>query len=433
MNASRIDAELKVLLDALSVAQERGQAGEANRLLAKARALAPNHEAVMNAMAIAALRAGNPVAARELLEKAVAKRPHLQPLWMNLAAATRLLGDLSAEAAALERAIALEPRDYIARLQQGELMLKVGREAEALDAFQQALGLAPPAGQVPATTAERLDRAVSLLRGRAERMAGHLEAALAPVRAEQDGQALARFDQGVAALLGAGRIYPSQATFFQLPELPAVPYFTRDGFPWLAALEAQTAALTGEALDLLAHHGEAFVPYVNLGSRPMNEAWAALNGSASWSYCPLIWHGRPVAGNLERAPVVREILASLPLFDVAGNAPNVCYTVIRPRTAIPPHFGATNARVRLDLPLAAGEGARARVGARIRPLVRGEALVFDDTIEHELINDSTDALVLFSADVWNPHLSELERRLTGELFTASAAFMGVGSVFEGRL
>ena len=45
MNASRIEAELRVLLDAQAKAQELGQAEEANRLLARARSLAPNHEA----------------------------------------------------------------------------------------------------------------------------------------------------------------------------------------------------------------------------------------------------------------------------------------------------------------------------------------------------------------------------------------------------
>ena len=434
MNASRIEAELRVLLDALGKAQELGQTDEANRLLARARALAPNHEAVLNVMAINALRAGNAAAARGLLERAVGRRPNLQPLWVNLAAAARALGDVVGEDAALNRALELDGRDYLALLSKAELLLHVGREAEARVIYQSALAVAPAAGQVPPSAAQRLNRAIEVLRAEAGRLGGHLEAVLAAQRATHDPAALARFDQGVLAMLGAGRVYTSQATFFQVPELPAVPFYEGADFPWLAELEAAASTLADEAAALLADAGPDFIPYIELGNGPLADRWKELNGSRVWTHYPLARNGAADEARAPRAAQLAARLPSLPLFDVPGNAPNVSYAVIAPRAGIPPHTGATNARLTVHLPLAAAEGAvRIRVGGRVATGRVGEAIVFDDTIEHELANDADQPYVFLTLDIWNPHLTAVERDLVRTLFGAYKDFAGGRAVFEGRI
>ena len=45
----------------------------------------------------------------------------------------------------------------------------------------------------------------------------------------------------------------------------------------------------------------------------------------------------------------------------------------------------------------------------------GEALIFDDTIEHEAWNGSSELRAVLIFDVWNPHLNETERALVCEL------------------
>ncbi|MEO8411193.1 MAG: aspartyl/asparaginyl beta-hydroxylase domain-containing protein, partial [Propionivibrio sp.] len=50
-----------------------------------------------------------------------------------------------------------------------------------------------------------------------------------------------------------------------------------------------------------------------------------------------------------------------------------------------------------------------RVGEQRRDWVRGEAFVFDDTIEHEAMNPSDELRVVLIFDVWNPELSPIER------------------------
>jgi len=92
-----------------------------------------------------------------------------------------------------------------------------------------------------------------------------------------------------------------------------------------------------------------------------------------------------------------------------GSAPTAVFSILEPRTRIPPHTGVNNARLICHLPLIVPPGCGFRVGAETREWQPGKAFVFDDTIEHEAWNlsDSPRAILIF--DVWNPFLSAAER------------------------
>jgi len=64
------------------------------------------------------------------------------------------------------------------------------------------------------------------------------------------------------------------------------------------------------------------------------------------------------------------------------------------------------------------------VGAQVRPWVRGQAWVFDDTIEHEAWNDSDHDRLILLFEVWQPALSPAEREAVGRLFQALDAVNG---------
>ena len=61
-------------------------------------------------------------------------------------------------------------------------------------------------------------------------------------------------------------------------------------------------------------------------------------------------------------------------------------------------------------------GCGFRVGGEIRDWRVGEAFAFDDTIEHEAWNDSDQLRAVLIFDVWNPHLTEVERALLQAFF-----------------
>ena len=49
------------------------------------------------------------------------------------------------------------------------------------------------------------------------------------------------------------------------------------------------------------------------------------------------------------------------------------------------------------------------MGGQTREWERGEAWVFDDTIEHEAWNDGDAVRIILIADLWNVFMSEAER------------------------
>jgi aspartyl/asparaginyl beta-hydroxylase (cupin superfamily) len=97
------------------------------------------------------------------------------------------------------------------------------------------------------------------------------------------------------------------------------------------------------------------------------------------------------------------------LLDLPGKGPTVMFSLLEPRTRIPPHTGSNNVRTTVHLPLIVPDGCGFRVGAETRAWQVGEAWAFDDTIEHEAWNDSGEMRAILILDVWNPLLTEAER------------------------
>ena len=162
---------------------------------------------------------------------------------------------------------------------------------------------------------------------------------------------------------------------------------------------------------------------------PHNQ-WAELNNSPRWSAFHLYKLGRRVEENAARCPRTLEVLGKVPQPLQAGRTPAAMFSLLKPRTRIPPHMGVTNVRLVTHLPLIVPEGCGFRVGNDTRHWVPGKAWVFDDTIEHEAWNDSDKLRVVLIFDVWNPLLSPEERSLVSALAAGLQAFSGAPSGYQ---
>src|SRR5271169_5427459 len=112
------------------------------------------------------------------------------------------------------------------------------------------------------------------------------------------------------------------------------------------------------------------------------------------------------------------------------TSPGAMFSLLKPRTRIPPHNGVTNTRLVTHVALIIPEGCRFRVGNETRTWVPGKAWVFDDTIEHEAWNDSDKLRVLLMFDIWHPHLTPPERAMITALTTGIKAFAGDTGSFD---
>ena len=83
-------------------------------------------------------------------------------------------------------------------------------------------------------------------------------------------------------------------------------------------------------------------------------------------------------------------------------------SILAPGARIIPHVGPTNDRLALSVGLAGLGLAEIRVGGTWRKWSVGEAIVFDDSFEHEVRNDTDRPRVVLLARFWHPDLDGAE-------------------------
>ena len=423
--AAATESRIRELMEVVDRADRSGDRSAGDRAMAQVRELAPNHPGVLNAAGMRALIAGEPAAARPLLERATAADSGSATLWLNLALANRDLRDDAGEGAALERALVADPRFYPALLQKARLLERQGKTKPAAFTYQAFLFCLPPGGHPPALQAA-VAHAAQAVDNHLRATEAFLAERLKEARARHPGARLDRFEACYGTLMGRRGLYLPAPTFMQFPRLPAIEFPDRTDFPWLDAFEAAAAEIRAEALAALAHAGSDFVPYISKPVGAPLDQWGELNDSKRWSTYFLLKNGRKVEEHLARCPRTAELLGAAPLCDVALHAPNAFFSILAPKTRIPPHTGATNMRFIVHLPLVVPKGCGFRVGAERREWREGEAWVFDDSFEHESWNDSDERRVILIFDVWNTFLTTAERDLV------SVIAQGVQEFGEGQ-
>lgn len=382
----------------------------------------PDHPAILNETALRELRSGNAAGARELLERAVARDGANTRLLMNLAGALRRLGLAAEEMGIIERVLAVEPRHLFALLQKATLLESQGKTRAAAKVYHHALQTIPPGASLPGALRGLIDKAIEATKENDAALAAHLGEQLRDLRTRHAGAEQDRFDHCVDGFLGRRRIFTQQPTFLHFPQLPAREFYPHAEFAWLGELEAASADVREEFERISTEDAASLEPYIAYPQGVPLDQWAELNHSRRWSVFYLWRDGKPVEEHLQRCPRTAQLLTTLPLLQIAGYAPTVFFSILDAKSHIPAHTGVTNTRVIVHLPLIVPPGCRFRVGSTTREWQPGEALVFDDSIEHEAWNDSDVPRAILILDVWNPYLSAAERDLVSAMVTGIARY-----------
>jgi len=363
-----------------------------------------------------AAAAGDLKTAENLLLKASEASPDDFDLILKIAAVQRGTGRPQLALANVHRALSLRPLNFTALLLRAALLGQLG-EPDATEAWSNALAqrpegeLAPELRHVVAQAEARVEKWTA---EREARMAAAMHGAEAAADPEQR-QRIQRFRTNV---LRRTRHYHSEPTHFHFPGLAEREFFPRRLFPWLEALEQETDAMAAEMQAVVAAERAELVPYVQYAEHLPLDQWRELNNNRDWTAIHLLRNGETVEGNAELCPRTMAVLAQCDQPRIRGGSPNAMFSLLAPGTAIPPHVGVNNARLVCHLPLVVPEGCWFRVGAEKRFWKRGEAFVFDDTIEHEALNPSDQLRVVFIFDVWHPELSDTEREAVMALIEA---------------
>ena len=186
-----------------------------------------------------------------------------------------------------------------------------------------------------------------------------------------------------------------------VPGLRAAPWWALSEVPELHQLFRSK-----ETIETLRDEGIALL---RRGSPFLNYFSPALV-AGKWSDVMLATSGmrQPGADHAPRSYALYEAFGEAVTTMVLGQA---YFSVLSPGARLQAHCGPTNARLRVHIGLSVPENAAMRVGNETRLWREGEALIFDDSFEHEVWNEGTEPRLVFIFDVWHPQLSTDEARL----------------------
>jgi tetratricopeptide (TPR) repeat protein len=368
-----------------------------------------------------AAAAGQFAAARALLEQAVEADSPTVDLWMKLSAMRKAAGDLSGALAAVDRALALSPLDFSALLSRAVILDRLG-DPNAGEEFGNALAQLPLDEDVP----ESMKPAVDYARKRRDEFRASLEARLvAALPADLAPSDRSRAERFISNRARRTRHYHQEPTDFHFPGVPEIEFHDLSQFAGIRALEAATSEIRAEFEALIAAEAAEMVPYIQYPDRVPMRQWKALNHNRDWTAVHLLQNGRRVEANARHCPKTLAAIAAMDQPQIPGASPNAMFSLLAPRTRIPPHTGVANTRLVCHLPLIVPADCGFRCGATTREWRVGEAFVFDDTIEHEAWNDSVELRVVLIIVLWQPGLSEADRHAVAAVIGASGAtFMG---------
>lgn len=344
-------------------------------------------------LAVARLQAarGDPAAARAALEAVLVRLPRFMEAWLMLGEVCDLLGDTHA-------ALRARNRLFVEANAQGRWTSQETTEPQWQPAVHHSI------------KAYRRDKRERLF------------AAFADVRERHGADALRRFERALTGYLREWDATPPDAQqrpkFFWFPDLPPGPYHDPMLQPWAPMLRDAWQDIRDEALDLLREDRD-FVSF--LGLAPGQKAPESIGGAAAnpaWDAFFFYNHGVRFDANHERCPRTSALLESIELCRIARQAPEICFSLIRPQSTILPHYGVTNVRLVFHLPLIIPSDCALNVAGIEHHWREGEPILFDDTYRHEAWNRSDQPRLILLMDCWNPHLTESEKEASRAVIEA---------------
>lgn len=156
-------------------------------------------------------------------------------------------------------------------------------------------------------------------------------------------------------------------------------FFEPEEFPWVRSIEAEWKIIRRELDALMARREE--IP----NFQDVSKAQKALTEGDQWKTFFFYSFGNKNKENCARCPETVRLLHLIPGMKTG------MFSILAPRKHIPPHRGPFKGvlRYHLGLIIPRPEGScRIRVGNSVRSWKEGKSMIFDDSNEHEVWNDS---------------------------------------------
>jgi aspartate beta-hydroxylase len=421
--------EINQLADQAVRAGQSGRDQEAVRLWSQVLGAEPNHVPALTALGQRSFRTGDLPAALAAFKRLVEINPNDLQQWINLALICQGLKDEAGEERAIQGALTVDAMDLVGLILRANLLERQGKTHKAAAAYGAAATVSPALDRLAPDLRPAVLHAMAYQEKYQKNFGTFMDQYLDPHYQNFAGDKLNRFRDSIDILVGRKFRFESRSMMFHYPGLMPIEFFDRADFPWLDPIEAATDAIREEFLQILKLE-DGFTPYITYPDDvPLNQ-WAELNNSPNWSAFHLYKMGEIVAENAAKCPKTMALMDGAPTPVQPGRTPAAMFSLLKPKTRIPPHTGVSNVRLVTHVPLIIPEGCGFRVGNTTRQWEPGNAWVFDDTIEHEAWNDSDKLRVVLIFDIWHPQLNTTEREMITAMSAGMNAFHGEGGGFD---
>jgi ornithine lipid ester-linked acyl 2-hydroxylase len=170
-------------------------------------------------------------------------------------------------------------------------------------------------------------------------------------------------------------------------------FFEAERFPWIADIEANWQTIRSELEGVLADR-EALPNFQDISKDQVE-----ITDDDRWKTFFLYGYGFEARLGVQMCPKTAELMRRIPGMTTA------MFSILSPRKHILDHRGPYKGVLRYHLGLivpADAAACRIRVGDDIRHWQEGKSLVFDDTFNHEVWNDTDETRVVLFVDVLRP-------------------------------
>jgi beta-hydroxylase len=170
-------------------------------------------------------------------------------------------------------------------------------------------------------------------------------------------------------------------------------FFPLERFPWVQHVERNWQTIRAEAERLLEDH--AALP----NFQEISKDQIGITDDDRWKTVFLYGYGFEAKLGVQLCPQTAELMRAIPGMKTA------MFSILSPRKHILDHRGPYKGVLRYQLGLIVPrekEACRIRVGDDFRHWQEGQSMIFDDTFNHEVWNDTDETRVILFVDVIRP-------------------------------
>lgn len=200
-------------------------------------------------------------------------------------------------------------------------------------------------------------------------------------------------DDSLLKSLGHTALHTLDTVYGQFSKVGDKPIHDASNFPWIRRLEDNWTVMREELDDILQHR-EALPSFHDI-----TEDASTISQDDNWKTFFLYGYGVKAEENCARCPRTTELIEQVPGMTTAF------FSILSPGKHIPPHRGPYKGVLRYHLGLKVpdpAEQCRIRVDDRIEHWEEGKSLVFDDTYNHEVWNETDGERAILFLDVKRP-------------------------------